>query len=153
MLFIGNMKNNKPLVSIITSIYKGDAFIENFMSKIVEQTFFDKCELILIDANSPGEEYSKIVPYLEKYDNIIYERLAYDPGIYETWTYAINKSKGKYITNANLDDERLPTHIEVCVNELERDKSISVVSTSVYIVYEDGEINYNNLDTHEVLVS
>ena len=150
MLFIGSMKNNNPLVSIITSMYKGDDFIENFMQRIVEQTFFDKCELILIDANSPDAEYSKIVPYLEKYDNIIYERLAYDPGIYETWTYAINKSRGKYITNANLDDERLPTHIEVCVNELERNNSVSVVSTSVYVVYEDDKINYNNLNKHEV---
>ena len=46
----------QPVVSIITSIYNGDAYISQFLSNITTQSYFSKCELILIDANSPQNE-------------------------------------------------------------------------------------------------
>ena len=38
---------------------------------MVSQTFFDKCEVIIIDANSPGNEKKVIDKYIEQFDNII----------------------------------------------------------------------------------
>ena len=37
-------------------MYDGDEFIEPFLEDITSQTIFDNCELILINANSPGNE-------------------------------------------------------------------------------------------------
>ena len=46
-----------PKISIITSLYKGGEYIKGFLEDIVNQTIFkDKCELIIIDANSPDNE-------------------------------------------------------------------------------------------------
>ena len=134
--------SNVPLVSIITSLYNEDIYIESFLENITKQSMFEKCELHIIDANSPGNEYPIIEKYIKKYDNIFYERLNEDPGIYEVWNYAISKSKGKYITNANPDDIRLTTHIERCVEVMEDDKSVSVVSTSVYTIKEHEKFDY-----------
>ena len=92
-----------PLVSIITSLYDGDDYIYDFLQNITKQSIFSKCELIIIDANSPGEEHSVICSFQEQYDNIFYERLDHDPGIYETWNHAIRKSKGKYITGNSVN--------------------------------------------------
>lgn len=93
-----------PRVSIISSIYKGDFFIESFMADIIRQTIFNQCELLLINANSPGNEEFIIFEYLHKYPNIRYIKLDYDPGLYDVWNYGISIARAQYITNANIDD-------------------------------------------------
>jgi len=104
-----------PKISIITSVYDGDEFIEEFLENITSQTIFkSKCELILIDADSPGDEEPIIRKYVEKYpENIKYHKLEKDPGIYAVWNKAIEMSDGEYITNANLDDRRRVDCIEL----------------------------------------
>src|SRR3990170_4374773 len=56
-------KENKPRVSIITSVFKGDKFIKGFMDDIVKSTIFDQCELIIINAASPENEERVIKEY------------------------------------------------------------------------------------------
>lgn len=97
-----------PKISIITSVYKGDEFIEGFLADITRQTMFDQCELIIINADSPGNEEPFIRRYMELYPNIVYVHLDKDPGLYAVWNMAIEMSKGEYITNANLDDRLSP---------------------------------------------
>ena len=57
----------KPRVTIITSVYKGDKFIKGFLEDIVQQTIFNDCELIIINANSPEKEDDIIKRYADKY--------------------------------------------------------------------------------------
>src|SRR5690242_11897465 len=101
-IFVTNLYAN-PRVSIITSLFKGDLFIESFMREIVKQTIFDQCELIIINANSPGNEEPAIFPYVEKHPNIVYLKLKEDPGIYGVWNMAIEMAQSNYIINANVD--------------------------------------------------
>src|ERR1700722_20402182 len=114
-------------VSIITSIYKGDQFIQGFMKNITEQTLFDKCELILINAHSPGKEEAVIQPYLNKYPNIIYIKLDHDPGLYAVWNLGIKSAQGQYVTNANLDDRLKKDSIEVHAKALDEHPDIDLV--------------------------
>lgn len=123
----------KPRVSIITSVYKGDEFIEGFLNDIVRQTIFDQCELIIINANSPGNEEPIIKKFCTTYPNIIYERLSTDPGLYGVWNYAIKKARADLITNANIDDRRNPKFIEIHANALEQDHTIDLVYSDYYI--------------------
>ena len=140
----------QPVVSIITSIYNGDAYISQFLSNITTQSYFSKCELILIDANSPQNEKKVIQKYQEKHLNIKYKRLESDPGIYECWNIAIRMANGEYVTNANLDDIRLPIHIEKCVEILDKNPSADVVSTSVFVIGENEKFNISKLSTYDV---
>lgn len=121
-----------PRVSIITSVYKGDQFIEGFMEDIVRQTIFDQCELIMIDANSPHHEADVIKRYMQKYPNIIYVRLDQDPGLYAVWNMAIKMSKAEYITNANIDDRLKSDCYEVHARELDKFPGIDLVYSGCY---------------------
>ncbi|MFA5255720.1 MAG: glycosyltransferase [Candidatus Omnitrophota bacterium] len=121
-----------PKVSIITSLYKGGEFIDGFLKNITQQTVFQFCELIIIDCNSPDNEAEVIKEYVNRYPNIIYKRLDYDPGIYGAWNAAINMSSGEYITNANVDDRRLPEHIEVHAKYLMDFSDIDLVYSAGY---------------------
>tara|TARA_R110002020_G_scaffold360633_5_gene573414 strand:+ start:1953 stop:2738 length:786 start_codon:yes stop_codon:yes gene_type:complete len=106
-------------VTIITSLYKAEKHLKGFLENIVKQTIFDDCELFLLDGNSPENEYDIIKPFLS-YDNIRYERLEEDPGIYGCWNYMIENSDSNYITNANVDDRLVDDCIERHVEILDR---------------------------------
>lgn len=122
-----------PKISIITSLYKGGGFINGFLENITKQTIFHKCELIIIDANSPEKEDVVIKQYMKKYRNIIYKRLDRLVGIYEAWNIAILMSRGQYITNANVDD-RLSNKCYLAHSQM-LDKSLDVD-----LVYSDSYV-------------
>ena len=118
---------SNPRISIITSVYKGDEFIEGFLADITRQTAFEQCELIMINANSPGNEEPTIKKYLEQYPNIVYIKLEQDPGLYAVWNMAIEMSRGEYITNANLDDRLAPQCYEAHMAALDANPDIMLV--------------------------
>ncbi len=124
-----------PKISLVTSIFKADEYIEQFMDDITRQTIFeDKCEWIIINPNSPGNEEEIIKRYVNKYpNNIIYKRLDYDPGIYDTWNMGIKMATGEYITNANADDRK-------AINSIEEHAKALYLNPDVDLVYADSFI-------------
>ena len=124
----------KPRVSLITSLYKGDEFIEQFLEDMVSQTIFKKCELIIINANSPGNEEPVIKKYVKKYPyNIRYVRLEKDPGLYAVWNMCIQMARADLIANANVDDRRNPVSLEAQAQVLEDDPEIGLVYCPYHI--------------------
>ena len=130
-----------PKVSIITSVYKGDDYIRPFLDDLTRQSVFkDKCELILVNANSPGNEEEVILEYQEKYpNNIVYKKLTEDPGIYGSWNIGVKLSTGEYLTNANLDDRHSPRFIETLAKQLYLYKEIDVVYSENYLTFAPNE--------------
>jgi glycosyltransferase involved in cell wall biosynthesis len=126
---------------LITSVYNGDEFIRPFLEDMTRQTIFkDKCELILINANSPGNEEKVINEYLEKYpDNIVYKKLDKDPGIYGVWNIGVEMSTGEYLTNANLDDRKAPNSLEKCAKELYTNPDVDLVYADMFITDQPNE--------------
>ncbi len=131
---------SSPQISIITSVYNGDQFIEGFMYDITRQTIFDQCELIMINANSPGNEEKVIKKYMKKYSNIIYKKLDEDPGIYAVWNMAIEMARAPYITNANLDDRLKYDCYEMHARALDEHKDIDLVYSDFFITHYPNEI-------------
>tara|TARA_Y100000034_G_scaffold132464_1_gene195501 strand:+ start:1115 stop:3094 length:1980 start_codon:yes stop_codon:yes gene_type:complete len=131
-----------PKVSIITSVYDGDSYIRPFLEDITRQTIFDRCELILVNANSPGKEEDVIREYMKKHSNIIYKKLEKDPGIYGTWNEALKHVTGEYVTNANLDDRK-------ALNSLEKHAMTLMTSPDVGLVYADSLVTDTPNETFE----
>ena len=115
-------------VTIITSVYNASKHLSGFLDNIVEQTIFDQCELFLMNGNSPESEIEEsiILPYTNQYNNIRYEKLDQDPGIYACWNLMIKNSNSLYITNANVDDRIMPDCIEKHVSLLDSKPDIDV---------------------------
>jgi len=135
-----------PKVSIITSVYDGDEFIEKFMEEITSQSVFrEKCELVLVNANSPGNEEEVIKRYQETFpENIKYFKLEEDPGIYGTWNYAIENSSGEYIMNANLDDSRHEQFIEIHAKTLSLNPDVDLVYSDAYVTRNPKDGYHNS---------
>lgn len=138
-----------PKISIITSVFKGDEFIRPFLEDITRQTIFkEKCELVLVNPNSPGNEEAVINEFIEKFPkNIVYKRLESDPGIYACWNEAIKLSSGEFVTNANLDDRKSPYFMEELAKNLVIDKYADVVYANNLMTdkpNETWEVNSSN---------
>ncbi len=115
------------VVSMIASLYKGGAFIERFMENIVSQKLFNRSELIIVDADSPEREGDVIEAYREVYPNIVYRRINYRLGIYDAWNVGVEMSRGRYLTNTNLDDLRRQDSIALQSAVLDAEPDIDVV--------------------------
>ncbi|HIO73631.1 MAG TPA: glycosyltransferase, partial [Flavobacteriales bacterium] len=130
-----------PSVSIITSVYNGDEFIRPFLEDITRQTIFkDKCQLVLVDANSPGSEEEVIKEYMDKFpENIVYKKLDEDPGIYGAWNVGVELSTGDFITNANLDDRKAANSLERHAKELFLNDDVDLVYADLLITDKPNE--------------
>lgn len=129
-----------PKISLITSVFKADDYIEQLMEDVTRQTIFkEKCEWIILNANESGHDFEEevILKYVEKYpDNIIYKRLEEDPGIFDTWNMGIKMSTGDYITNVNCDDRRAPAGLEKQAKLLFVNDDVDLVYNDSYIVHD-----------------
>ncbi|MEY2984180.1 MAG: hypothetical protein RLZZ568_797, partial [Cyanobacteriota bacterium] len=122
-----------PLVTIITSLYRGEDYLPAFLANITQQTCFEHCQLWIVDAHSPEHEYNHITPYLERFPhNIVYDRRETRIGIYEAWNYVIENSDSPFITNANVDDCHRPDAIERKLQALREHPAVDVVYSDVY---------------------
>lgn len=120
-------------VSAITSLFRGGDFIEQFMDNMVTQTIFDKyTELLIIDADSPENEAETIERYMKDFPNIRYQRMNSCIGIYEAWNIGAKMSRGKYLTNANLDDLRRQDSFEIQAGALDTLPFVDLVYQDFY---------------------
>ena len=135
-----------PKISILTSVYDGDEYIREFLENITQQTIFEeKCELVIVNANSPGNEEPVIFEYMEKYpDNILYKKLDKDPGIYGVWNECIRMSSGEFLTNANLDDRKSLNSIEMHAKGLMTHQDVDLVYSDMLVTDKPNETFENN---------
>jgi glycosyltransferase involved in cell wall biosynthesis len=129
------------LVSAIASLYRGGEFIEQFLENVTSQSIFECSELIIIDADSPEDEFSTISRYMERFPNIVYRRTPTRVGIYEAWNLGVEMARGRYITNTNLDDLRRLDSFERQAEILEKFPFIDVVYQDFYYSF-DGKASF-----------
>lgn len=107
-------------VSIITSLWCGGAHIEAFLDNILAQTCLDgRAELIIIDAASPEGEAEVIARRTLGRSDVIYHRTESRIGIYAAWNLGVKMARGRYLTNANLDDIRREDSIAIQAGALD----------------------------------
>jgi len=135
-------------VTVITSMFKAGQYIEGFIEDIIDQTAFDDCTWYLLDAYSPDNEYEIIHPYLSKYNNIKYERLDHDPGLYACWNYMIKNSRSEYVSNSNVDDRLLPQCLERHIEVLDQNHNYDLAYCENAITHHinDSYKNYKYLE-------
>ena len=124
-------------VSAIASLYKGGRYIDKFLSNICNQSLASDFELIIIDANSPENEYEVIRRYQKLFSNIRYERVGSRIGIYDAWNFGVEIARGEYLTNTNLDDLRRNDSLELQADVLDRLDFVDVVYQDFFYSLND----------------
>jgi GT2 family glycosyltransferase len=116
-----------PKVSVITTFYKDEGFLKDFLNNITQQTIFDDCELVIVDTGSPGDEQKIVEEHAESHGNIKYVR--YDERMRPTegLNLALKEATGDYVTFAFVDDRKSLSCLEILLTELEADEGIDLV--------------------------
>ncbi len=135
---------NYPLVSAIVSIYNSEKFVRGKIEDLLNQTIFDRLEIIIVNSGSTQNEDSVIKEYMAKYSNIKYIRTEERETVYKAWNRGIRIATGKYITNANTDDRLKNDAFQILANELNRNSNIALVHADMY------ESNIPNLTFDEI---
>lgn len=107
-----------PKLTFITSLYKGEKYLNNFLNNITNLDLFETTELLIYNSNSPENEDLIIAPYLKKYKNIKYKKLNKNFTPSEIHNFALNDSKGELLTTAPVDDIRHKHFIRFMVRNL-----------------------------------
>ncbi len=140
LFFICFLSAHEPRLTIITSVFDGDRYIEHFLEQMANQTIYDQCQHIIINANSPGNEETFIFPFLNIHPNVEYCRLEKDPGLYAVWNMALKKAKTPYLVSASLDDRLAPFAYQLLLQELENHPEIDLVYSDAYITNQPNQV-------------
>ena len=129
---------DKSLVSVILPSYNHEAYIEESILSIVNQTY-KNIELIVIDDGSTDHS-CEILQKLQKQYGFILE-FQENQGISKTLNKAIRQyAKGKYITCVASDDFLMSDKIERQINYMESDPDCSLVFGRVHVVDKNSKI-------------
>ena len=128
-----------PKVSIIVPLYKGGRYIEEFLRDMENQTIFDNCELIIINADSPEDEEKHITEFMSRHANVIYRKLDYVATVMETENMAIKMATGEFIAQACVDDRHAPDSFEVLAKHLALNEEVDLVYGDCYQTTQPNE--------------
>jgi len=130
----------KPLLSVITSYYKGEKYLNGYLSDIRNQTIFDLIEILLI-LNEPNEEEISIIhDFNQKNNNKI--NLVVVPKVEklsQSWNRGCRLAKGEYLAIWNIDDRRTPNSLENQIKTLK-------INSDVHLAYGDYLLVPNSLE-------
>ena len=129
----------QPIVSFVSSLFRGQRLVHSFLANISHQSAFPDGELIVVSPEPNLLQDLVCEVFALACDRVRLRYLSHDPGIYECWNVAIRDARGRYLSNANLDDRRDPAHVTQLVNLLES-TGASVASAAVTITHDVQEI-------------
>ena len=130
-------------VTVLIAIYKSGEYIDSKIKSIIQMQDFKDTEFIFLNCQNLHEESEKIKPLCLQYPNI--KQLHFDQhvNLYMTWNAGIQLSNSEYITNYNADDQWHPKYIRKCVEYLDKNKDVAIVSTKVLKTYTPNQVHPN----------
>lgn len=129
----------EELVSIITPMYKGAAFIGETIRSVQAQTYSD-WEMIIVDDCSPdgGAGIAEVKRYAEKDKRIKLIASPVNKGSSGARNIALREVRGRYITFLDSDDIWSPAFLESQLSFM-REKNAAIVTASYHRINEQGE--------------
>jgi len=148
---------NRPLVSVVTPLFKTERYLETFLNRLPNQTIFEHAQFVL-DMNAPSQSEKRILnDFLESYPSqvkvIFSEEVA---NFSASVNRAIHNSDAKTLAIWNVDDLRTDSSLENQYLALEAFKRPSFTIDSFEVVSQFGQesgrlVKHENLSREMLL--
>lgn len=145
-----NLKNEKPLVSIILPVYNVEKYLPKCMESIFLQTY-SNIEIIIVDDGS-NKECAELCDKYLAIDQRVSVFHKSNGGLSDARNYGIMRAKGEYITCIDSDDFVDKTYVEYLVYLILKYKSKMAICQHRFI-YDNGKVQDKKLIGDELLSS
>ncbi len=130
---------DKPKVSIVTTVFNGEKYIEETIISVLNQTY-PNVEYIIIDGGSTDSTISIIEKYKNRISFFISEK---DKGMYDGINKGMSRANGEICAYLNADDLYESNAIEIVVDKFQKSNCSLVFGHCTYI-NENGKELYKN---------
>lgn len=118
-----------PKVSLITSCYKGNRWLDGFFENLAAQQETD-AEVIFFNVHDDPDSSQKLHSLCPFPCKELYSRRRI--GLYDAWNQCVQVAEGEYILVANVDDKLFPGAIARLVGALDEHDNVDLVYGSGY---------------------
>lgn len=109
-----------PSVSVVVTVLNGEAFVDRCLDALATQTLRPR-EIVVIDDGSTDATSSKLVAARERHGDMVRLHRHENRGAAASLNVAHSMCSGRYIANANVDDEFPPDRLAKSVALMEAD--------------------------------
>lgn len=128
------------IATIVIAIYKAGKYMKAKIANLQQQTFFDRCNIVLLNCQNLDNEADIYKDFLAENDNVT--EIMYDEHIrlYPTWNDGIKATESTYVMNSNTDDMLHPQYVEACSKWLDDHPDFCCVSSSVLLTHTPNQL-------------
>jgi len=121
-----DVENQKPIVSVLMSVYNGEAYLVESIQSIVNQTF-NNWELVVVNDCSKDETVKILSDFEKNNSKIKVIHNLKNLGLASSLNRAIDHAQGKYMARLDCDDIALPQRLEKQIDFMESRPDIELV--------------------------
>lgn len=125
-----------PEVSIIIPAYNHEKYVESAVLSALSQTY-KQIEILLLNDGSTDSTGDVCEKLATRHRSIRYFSHA-NIGAHNTINKGIQAASGQYISILNSDDIFFPNKIKRCIELVDKDKSLQIISGNVKFIDADG---------------
>jgi len=129
-----------PRVTVVTTVYNGEAYAERAIPTILGQTFED-FEFILIDDGSEDRTL-ELLREVESRDKRVRVLTPGRLGFAKALNHGIERARGEYIARQDFDDHSYPERLRRQVEFLDTHPDIGLVGTYYLLIDENRRERY-----------
>ena len=129
---------HRPTVSIGLPVYNGENFLADALESLVSQTYSD-FEIIVSDNASTDATEEIARRYMADDERIRYYRNDHNLGANPNYNRTFALARGEYFRWHAHDDRCDAKYLELCVDLLERDPSVSLVHSRTAYIDRNGD--------------
>jgi len=112
---------NKPLISVVMSVYNGEKYLAEAIESILNQTYTN-FEFIIVNDGSSDKSIDIIKEYMTKDNRIVLIDREENKGLAYSLNEGISIAKGEYIARMDADDISLPTRFEKQIEFMQKNE-------------------------------
>jgi len=130
----------EPRVVVLVALYKSGKFIKSKIESLKLQTIIDDSLVVFLNCQNHENESALCDAFAAERSNVI--NIVFDEPIllYPSWNVGIKRTKSRYITNYNADDQWHPTYLERCCDYLDQHPDVGIVSTGILMTHTPNQL-------------
>ena len=129
-----------PRVSVVTTVYNGEPYVDRAIPSILGQTYRD-FEWIVVDDGSQ-DRTPEILRDLAHRDSRVRVFSPGRLGITAAANYGVSQARGEYVARQDFDDRSYPDRLQLQVSVLDADPGIGVVGGYYVVVDQNRDERY-----------